>query len=288
MTTKEKAELGALLAIVAAIIVCACLPVTHAVFTQLVAALSGLLGLHKGHDVLANKLDAGAPAVAAGEPAKEPATEAPGTPEPPLNPVPSPFVEPAKEPAILQPSKVFAAIMPAAHPAAVAVHAPLAFAAMAEHGIDTPQRQAMFLANCAHECNQLRNLVEEWGPSVDQLKYEPPSHVAMRLGNTRVGDGRRFMGRGVVQLTGRGNYALAGQALGLDLEANPEVAATPEVAWRTAGWYWRTHDLSSCADAGDFEATVKGINGGLNGLAQRQVFYARACRALGVTASSSS
>lgn len=277
MTTKEKTAVGTLLLMVAAIFTLALLPAAHAVFGQAISALLGLLGLHHGADIANQKLDAGAPPVPALDPVPPPVV----APKPPTPTQQPPQVEPAPAPTILTPQQVLQAIMPRAHPAAVATHASLCFAAMLEADISTPARQAMFLANCALECDELRELVEEWGPSAAQLRYEPPSHVATELGNTEPGDGQRYLGRGVVQLTGRGNYYRAGHSLGLDLEGNPEVAALPDVVWRTACWYWNTKALSAAADAGDFEATVKGINGGLTDLAQRQAYLARAQKVLG-------
>lgn len=155
-------------------------------------------------------------------------------------------------------------------------------AAMTEFGIDTPLRQAAFLAQLAFECNQFRSFTEFWGPSVDQTRYEPPSVVATRLGNVQAGDGRRFLGRGGIQLTGRANYRACGTALGVDLESQPELAAGPDLRYRVSGWYWKTRDLNGLADGGDVVGITRAINGlGMYGLRQRQENYQRALPALG-------
>jgi putative chitinase len=102
------------------------------------------------------------------------------------------------------------------------------------------------------------------------------------LGNTHPGDGRRYKGRGPIQLTGRDNYRRAGRALGLDLEGNPTMAAEPRVGFRTAGWFWTSKDLNRFADAGDFREVTRRINKGLKGMAERERYYAAAKRALGI------
>src|SRR5215467_14480028 len=102
------------------------------------------------------------------------------------------------------------------------------------------------------------------------------------LGNTQPGDGKRYKGRGPIQLTGRANYRRAGKALGLDLEKDPAKAADPAVGFRVAGWFWKTHGLNELADKGDFREITRRINGGYNGLASRQAFYKKAKEVLGV------
>ncbi len=143
--------------------------------------------------------------------------------------------------------------------------APLLDAAMAEFEINTPQRQAAFLAQVGHESGGLHWLVEIWGPTDSQRRYES----RYDLGNVAPGDGFRFRGRGLIQLTGRANYRQAGQALGVDLESNPERLGEPELACRSAAWFWREHGCNDLADAGDFEKITRRINGGLNGYPQR-------------------
>jgi len=144
--------------------------------------------------------------------------------------------------------------------------------AMAEFGITTPQRVAAFLAQIAHETGQFQWLEELWGPTPQQRKYEPPSKLAKQLGNTAKGDGKRYKGRGPIQITGRANYRKYGAKLGLPLEDKPELAAQPAHGARIAACYWRDHGLNELADANTlaaFQQITKGINGGLNGLADR-------------------
>jgi putative chitinase len=102
------------------------------------------------------------------------------------------------------------------------------------------------------------------------------------LGNTQPGDGKRYKGRGPIQLTGRNNYRKAGAALHLDLESKPELAAQPDVGYRVAGWFWKTHGLNELADKGEFVQITKRVNGGTHGLARREEFYKRAKEVLGV------
>lgn len=162
------------------------------------------------------------------------------------------------------------------------IFAPHITAAMAEFGIDTQARQAAFLAQCGHESGGLRWLVEMWGPTPAQVAYEPPSRKAADLGNTQPGDGARYKGRGLFQLTGRSNYRKAGAALGADLEAFPDLAAEPGMASRTAGWFWQSHNLNALVDAGEFVQLTKRINGGTNGLDNRLHLWACAKLALGM------
>src|SRR4051812_14119179 len=91
-------------------------------------------------------------------------------------------------------------------------------AALDEAGINTKLRLAAFLAQVAHESGEFRFMEEIWGPTQAQLRYEPPSSLATKLGNTQKGDGYKFKGRGPIQLTGRENYRKCGKALGVDLE----------------------------------------------------------------------
>lgn len=150
-------------------------------------------------------------------------------------------------------------------------------AAMTEFAITTPLRAAAFLAQVAHESGEFR-----W---LEELASGDAYEGRVDLGNAEPGDGRRYKGRGPIQLTGRANYARCGQALWLDLLSDPAQVATPEVGFRAAGWYWTTHGLNELADRGDadaFRAITRRINGGLNGLAQREAYYARAKVALGV------
>jgi len=145
--------------------------------------------------------------------------------------------------------------------------------AMQEAGINTPRRQAAFLAQLAHESGEFRYMEE----IASGAAYEGRTD----LGNTQPGDGVRFKGRGPIQLTGRSNYRAAGEALGIDLVNNPTRAADPDVGFRTAAWFWNSRNLNSHADAGNFDAITYRVNGGYNGKASRDAYYARALQVLG-------
>ena len=140
--------------------------------------------------------------------------------------------------------------------------------AMAEFDITTPQRVTAFIAQIAHETGQFQWLEELWGPTPAQLRYDRRGN---KLGN-QPGDGKRYKGRGPIQITGRSNYRKYGAKLGLRLEDKPELAAQPAHGARIAACYWRDHGLNELADANTlaaFQQITKGINGGLNGLADR-------------------
>jgi len=100
------------------------------------------------------------------------------------------------------------------------------------------------------------------------------------LGNTQPGDGRRYKGRGIFQLTGRANYVTYGNKLGVDLVNDPPLAATPEISVRTAMEYWKTRGLNAFADANDIFTITRRINGGTNGLDDRRSYLAKIQRIL--------
>lgn len=139
---------------------------------------------------------------------------------------------------------------------------------MEEFDIGTPQRIRMFLAQIGHESGQCR-YVEELASGKD---YE----FRQDLGNILPGDGVKYKGRGLVQITGKTNYALCGAALGLPLLSEPELLELPQHAARSAGWYWSWKNLNSLADLGLFKEITKKINGGYNGYADRYKLYQRA------------
>jgi putative chitinase len=139
--------------------------------------------------------------------------------------------------------------------------------------IDTPLRASAFLAQIAHESGELRYMEEIWGPTEQQKKYEPPSELVQKLGNTETGDGFRYRGRGPMMITGRANYQKYGDRLGVDLVGNPDLATTPQYAFSTAGLYWKLNGLNELADVQDFTTITRKINGGLNGLAEREKYY---------------
>lgn len=144
--------------------------------------------------------------------------------------------------------------------------------AMHEFSIDTPARQAAFLAQVAHESGSLHWLVEIWGPTASQARYD----TRYDLGNVAPGDGYKYRGRGLIQITGRDNYKKAGDALGVNLIDQPELLGEPGLACRSAAWFWKTHGCNELADAGNFEAITRKINGGLTGYAERLGFWAKA------------
>lgn len=132
----------------------------------------------------------------------------------------------------------------------------------AEHllagGIDTQARLAEFLAQACLETDYFKTLREYWGPTAEQKRYEGRKD----LGNVVAGDGKRFMGRGIFQCTGRANYAEYGRRLGIDLLKEPELAARPDVSVRIAVLYWNDKGLSAYADRGDTRAISRAINRG--------------------------
>jgi putative chitinase len=148
--------------------------------------------------------------------------------------------------------------------------------AMVEFNITSHQRMAGFLAQLAHESGQLRYVRELWGPTPAQRGYEGRKD----LGNIHAGDGMRYLGRGLIQVTGRANYDTCGKALNVDLLSNPELLETPELACRSAAWFWATHGLNELADAGEWEKISRRINGGTNGLAERLAFTRKALEIL--------
>lgn len=158
------------------------------------------------------------------------------------------------------------------------VFLPVLNAAMVKWGIVTPLRKRAFLAQIGHESGQLR-YVRELGNDQYLAKYDT-GKLAARLGNTPEadGDGQRYRGRGLVQVTGHDNYKRCGEALGLDLLARPELLERPEHAADSAGWFWHQAGLNSLADKGPsaFEAITRRINGGLNGQDDRLAIYKRA------------
>lgn len=146
-------------------------------------------------------------------------------------------------------------------------------AAMQEFGIDTPEREAAFIAQVAHESAGFYYTRE----LASGEAYEGRAD----LGNTQAGDGKRFRGRGFIQITGRANYRAVSDALGADFVANPEWLEETDAAARSAAWFWQSRNLNELADKGDFKAITKRINGGLNGYSDRLTYWERAKAQLG-------
>ncbi|MGE0104122.1 MAG: glycoside hydrolase family 19 protein [Blastocatellales bacterium] len=173
-------------------------------------------------------------------------------------------------------------IMPKLQAGSASMYLPFLNRVMQIYRIDSPLRASAFLAQLAHESGELRYWEEIWGPTPQQMRYEPPSDLAARLGNTQPGDGYRFRGRGPIQITGRFNYRKYGNLLGVDIESNPDLASTTQIGFSIAGIYWQNNGLNELADAQDFVAITRKINGGLNGLESRLKYYERAKVVLGV------
>jgi putative chitinase len=180
--------------------------------------------------------------------------------------------------------------------------------AMARFKIEGRLRVSAFLAQVGHESGQLRTLVENLNYSAEGLirtwpkrfnlvtatnvarKPEQIANIvyASRLGNgpAVTGDGWRYRGRGLIQVTGWVNYQACGSALGLDLLAKPELLEQPAYAALSAAWFWSSNGLNELADAGQFEAITRRINGGLNGQKERFELWARATKVLATSPSS--
>lgn len=144
---------------------------------------------------------------------------------------------------------------------------------MERYEINTPERQAMFLAQIGHESGSLRYTQE----IASGEAYEGRAD----LGNTEDGDGVRFKGHGFIQLTGRANHQKYADDKGMSLDEVLAYLQTDEGAADVAGWFWFTRGLSELADRGNFLLVTKRINGGTNGYADRLAFYERAKQVLG-------
>lgn len=164
--------------------------------------------------------------------------------------------------------------------------------------INTPERIAGFLSQVAHESGGLKFVAENLNYSAPALrtvfgKYftddsmanafaRQPERIANKVyanrmgnGDESSGDGYRYRGRGLIQLTGKDNYAAFGAACGVDAVGNPDIVETSNIAALSAGWFWSTRRLNSLADAKDIVGMTKRINGGINGLDDRQMRYAK-------------
>ena len=192
-------------------------------------------------------------------------------------------------------------------------------AACQEFGIDTPKRIAGFLSQCAHESGGFERLQENlnysaegmagiWpkrfavmGPDGKPVKkdgknqpnkfalalHRKPEMIANvvysgRMGNGPIesGEGWKYRGRGLKQLTGKSNHSDCSKGLGVDLVDNPDLLLQPTYAARSAAWFWQKNNCNSFADVGDIEGLTKRINGGLIGIADRKARYQAAERSL--------
>lgn len=145
-----------------------------------------------------------------------------------------------------------------------------------QYGLVTKSRVTHFIAQIAHESDGFHTVVEYASGKAYEGRKD--------LGNTKQGDGVRFKGRGYIQLTGRANYTTYGLALGLDLVGNPKQAEIPVNALKIALEYWKKNGLNKYADKNDIRTITKKINGGYNGLADREQYLARAQKYLEVQA----
>jgi len=134
--------------------------------------------------------------------------------------------------------------------------------------LDTPLRLAHFMGQCAHESGGFIYMEE----IASGAAYEGRAD----LGNTQPGDGKRYKGRGPIQLTGRANYRKFGRRIGIDLEQHPTIASYPSVGLLLGCAYWDDKGLNALADADDLLTITKRINGGTNGLDDRKLRTAKA------------
>lgn len=129
------------------------------------------------------------------------------------------------------------------------------------YAIDTPHRQQHFIAQCAHESDHFATTKEYASGAAYEGRKD--------LGNTQKGDGRKFRGRGLIQLTGRANYTAAAKAMEAPFLDQPELVERFPFAADVSGWFWQTHGCNELADKDDVKLVTRRVNGGLNGLDSR-------------------
>jgi putative chitinase len=160
-----------------------------------------------------------------------------------------------------------------------------------KYDISTPKRQAAFIGQCMHESGGFKHLTENLNYSAKALVATWPSRFANeeyaeeyarkperiaakvylgRMGNESAEDAAKYIGRGLIQLTGKENYANCGLGIGVDLLGNPDWLATPKYAALSAGWYWNKRNLNSDADSGNVASMTRKINGGNIGIEDRK------------------
>jgi putative chitinase len=174
-----------------------------------------------------------------------------------------------------------------------------------KYDISTPKRQACFLGQIMHESGLFKFTKENLNYSAKALMATWPSRFpdletatqferqpekiankvySGRMGNMEDGDGAKYIGRGLIQVTGKENYTHCGEALGIDLVSNPQLLEEPRYAALSAGWFWNKKGLNALADEGtsnSFEIMTKRINGGLLGLDDRKSKMIEVLKALG-------
>jgi putative chitinase len=175
-------------------------------------------------------------------------------------------------------------------------------AAFDKYDISNPRRQAAFIGQCAHESGNFKTLQENLNYSAEGLMKTWPSRFATkeiadqyarqpakiagkvyngRLGNTSEEDASKYLGRGLIQLTGKDNYERCGLAIGVDLLSDPALLLDPRYAALSAGWFWNKHGLNELADAQEHGIITKRINGGTIGLDDRIAKTTKAMSVLG-------
>jgi putative chitinase len=174
--------------------------------------------------------------------------------------------------------------------------------AFAKYNITTPICQAAFIGQCAHESANFKVLQENLNYSAEGLMKTWPSRFPTkevadqyarqpakiagkvyngRLGNTSEEEAAKYLGRGLIQLTGKENYEHCGSGIGADLLTDPTLLLDPRYACLSAAWFWNKKGLNALADAKDYETMTKRINGGLIGLDDRKAKIAKAISVLG-------
>jgi len=171
-----------------------------------------------------------------------------------------------------------------------------------KYDLDTPKRQAAFIGQCAVESANFTRLQENLNYSAQRLTQVWPSRFpnismaepyannpeklanfvyAGRMGNLQDGDGWKFHGRGLIQLTGRENYANCGSNIVVDILDNPDLLLTPQYATLSAGWFWNKKGLNALADSQEYGAMTRRINGGTTALDERIAKITKALQVLG-------
>lgn len=164
------------------------------------------------------------------------------------------------------------------------IHAEALDRALVKAGIGDDHEVAMFLAQIAHETGSFRWMRELPWKDSKGFSHPPGSQYQGRkdLGNIHPGDGEKYPGRGYIMITGLANYQYFGELTGYNIVDEPKLAEQPYAAAELATSYWSEHDIGPAARKGDVEMVTKKINGGLNGLQSRKLYYQRALRALGL------
>ena len=232
--------------------------------------------------------------------------EAPAAPATEAAPAPDPTPAPSGGSGIITPAKL-KEIMPKASDENIARYVPALNEEMGADEINTPLRIAHFIAQIAHESGSFHYSAENLNYSAKALravfgKYFPtdeeaeayarqPEKIANRVyanrmgnGDEASGEGWKFRGRGLIQLTGKDNYTKCGAGTDMDLISDPDqLANDANAAVAASGWFWDSRGLNAYADKDDVETITKRINGGLNGIDDRKEFLARAKAALGIS-----